>query len=103
MGANGAGKSTLLQLLAGKFMVSPDTVRVLGRPAFHDLALTASGTLGYLGPQWRRDVASAGSNVPMQAGPTIAGQQRLHAACQNAADMGLAHKQRASLCSDRKC
>ena len=67
VGANGAGKSSLLQLLAGKFMVQPDTIRVLGRPAFHDLALSATGTLGYLGPQWRRDIACAGSNVPMQA------------------------------------
>ena len=67
LGANGAGKSTLLQLLAGKYMVGQDTVRILGRPAFHDLVLTSSGDLGYLGPQWRRDIAYAGSNVPMQA------------------------------------
>ena len=32
-----AGKSTLLQLLAGKHMVAPDAIRVLGRPAFHDI------------------------------------------------------------------
>ena len=67
LGANGAGKSTLLQLLAGKYMVGQDAVRILGRPAFHDLVLTSSGDLGYLGPQWRRDIAYAGSNVPMQA------------------------------------
>ena len=37
IGANGAGKTTLLQILAGKHMVDPDAVRVLGRPAFHDI------------------------------------------------------------------
>lgn len=60
-GANGAGKTTLLQVLAGKYLVNEDTVRILGRPAFHDLRLASSGDLSYLGPQWRRDVASAGT------------------------------------------
>ena len=62
------GKTTLLQLLAGKYMVGQEVVRVLGRPAFHDLQLVASGQLSYLGPQWRRDIAFAGNNIPMQAG-----------------------------------
>lgn len=66
IGANGAGKTTLLQILAGKHMVGRDAVRVLGRPAFHDIALTANGELGYLGPQWRRDIAFAGNDVPLQ-------------------------------------
>ena len=70
-GANGAGKTTLLQLLAGKYMVGPDVVRILGRPAFHDLQLTSSGELSYLGPQWRRDIAFAGNNVPMQVWKNI--------------------------------
>jgi CCR4-NOT complex subunit CAF16 len=66
-GANGAGKTTLLQILAGKYMVGgEDTVRVLGRSAFHDIHLTSSGTLSYLGSQWRRNVAVAGGNIPMQ-------------------------------------
>lgn len=65
-GANGAGKTTLLQVLAGKYMVGQDVVHILGRPAFHDLALTSSGALSYLGPQWRRDIAFAGNNVAMQ-------------------------------------
>ena len=30
-------------------MVDPDMVRVLGRSAFHDTALTSSGDLAYLG------------------------------------------------------
>ena len=47
-------------------MVGQDVVRVLSRPAFHDLVLTSSGDLGYLGPQWRRDIGCAGSDVPMQ-------------------------------------
>lgn len=65
-GANGAGKTTLLQILGGKYMVGEDCVRILGRPAFHDLQLVSSGDLSYLGPQWRRDIAFAGNNIPMQ-------------------------------------
>ena len=34
-----AGKTSLLQVLAGKYMVGQDTVRILGRPAFHDIHL----------------------------------------------------------------
>jgi len=41
LGANGVGKSTLLRLLAGRHMVPPHAVRVLGRPAFHDTTLAA--------------------------------------------------------------
>ncbi len=41
VGANGAGKTTLLRILAGKHMVPPDRVRVLGRPAFADTSLAA--------------------------------------------------------------
>ena len=35
------GKSTLLQVLAGQRMVAPDVVRILGRPAFHDVVSIA--------------------------------------------------------------
>jgi CCR4-NOT complex subunit CAF16 len=35
-GANGADKTTLLRILAGKHMVDPTRVRVLGTSAFHD-------------------------------------------------------------------
>ncbi|KAG7667978.1 putative ABC transporter I family member 21 [Nannochloris sp. 'desiccata'] len=65
-GANGAGKTTLLQVLAGKYMVGKDTVRILGRPAFHDIQLVSSGELSYLGPQWRRDIAFAGNDIALQ-------------------------------------
>ena len=65
-GANGAGKTTLLQVLAGKYMVGQDVVRILGRPAFHDIQLVSSGDLSYLGPQWRRDIAFAGNDIAMQ-------------------------------------
>ncbi|KAM1160157.1 hypothetical protein ACFX19_033806 [Malus domestica] len=41
-------------------------VRVLGRSAFHDTTLTGSGDLSYLGGEWRRDVAFAGFDVPIQ-------------------------------------
>lgn len=47
-------------------MVDPTMVRVLGRSAFHDTALTGSGDLSYLGGEWRRDVAFAGFDVPIQ-------------------------------------
>lgn len=43
------GKTTILKILGGKHMVEPDMVKVLGRSAFHDTALTASGDLSYLG------------------------------------------------------
>ncbi|XP_009587957.1 ABC transporter I family member 20-like [Nicotiana tabacum] len=66
VGSNGAGKTTILKILGGKHMVEPDMVRVLGRSAFHDTALTSSGDLSYLGGEWRREVAFAGFEVPIQ-------------------------------------
>lgn len=65
-GANGAGKTSVLEVLAGKHMVSQDSVRILGRPAFYDLLLVSSGQLGYLGNQWRRNVACAGDGLALQ-------------------------------------
>ncbi|WVZ56735.1 hypothetical protein U9M48_007224 [Paspalum notatum var. saurae] len=66
LGSNGAGKTTILKILGGKHMVDPSMVRVLGRSAFHDTALTSSGDLCYLGGEWRRDVAFAGFQVNIQ-------------------------------------
>eukprot|EP00262_Sarcandra_glabra_P000625 TRINITY_DN1074_c0_g1_i1.p1 TRINITY_DN1074_c0_g1~~TRINITY_DN1074_c0_g1_i1.p1 ORF type:complete len:328 (+),score=51.37 TRINITY_DN1074_c0_g1_i1:95-1078(+) len=66
VGSNGAGKTTILKILGGKHMVDPDMVCVLGRSAFHDTRLTSSGDLCYLGGEWRRDVAFAGFEVPIQ-------------------------------------
>ncbi|KAK9822353.1 hypothetical protein WJX74_011049 [Apatococcus lobatus] len=66
LGANGAGKTTLLQILAGKHMVGQEVVRIIGRSAFHDIKLTSTGELAYLGPQWRRTIASAGHDIPLQ-------------------------------------
>ncbi|XP_019090604.1 PREDICTED: ABC transporter I family member 20 isoform X2 [Camelina sativa] len=66
VGSNGAGKTTILRILGGKHMVEPHMVRVLGRSAFHDTGLTSSGDLCYLGGEWRRDVAFAGFEVPIQ-------------------------------------
>ncbi|KAL5538924.1 hypothetical protein UlMin_012833 [Ulmus minor] len=66
VGSNGAGKTTILKILGGKHMVEPHMVRVLGRSAFHDTGLTSSGDLCYLGGEWRRDVAFAGFDVPIQ-------------------------------------
>ena len=58
IGSNGAGKSTLLRLLAGKHMVPKETIRVLGRPAFHDMSLNSR--VAYLGDSmWKRDIPSA--------------------------------------------
>ena len=39
VGANGAGKTTLLRVVAGKHLVAPGSLRVLGRPAFDDTSL----------------------------------------------------------------
>lgn len=47
LGANGVGKSTLLRLVAGRHMIPPDVIRVLGRAAFHDTSL--ADELGFLG------------------------------------------------------
>ncbi|KAI9071391.1 hypothetical protein K1719_046635 [Acacia pycnantha] len=66
VGSNGAGKTTILKILGGKHMVEPGMVRVLGRSAFHDTTLISSGDLCYLGGEWRRDVAFAGFDVPIQ-------------------------------------
>jgi len=40
LGANGVGKSTLLRLLAGRHKIAGEVVRVLGRAAFEDTALS---------------------------------------------------------------
>ncbi|XP_041018650.1 ABC transporter I family member 20-like [Juglans microcarpa x Juglans regia] len=72
VGSNGAGKTIILKILAGKHMVEPHMVCILGRSAFHDTTLTSSGDLSYLGwvellfLQWRRDVAFVGFEVPIQ-------------------------------------
>ncbi|EFJ30247.1 ATP-binding cassette transporter, subfamily I, member 1, SmABCI1 [Selaginella moellendorffii] len=66
IGANGAGKTTVLKIIGGKHFVHPDMVRVLGKSAFHDTSITCSGDLSYLGGEWRRDVAFAGFDVPIQ-------------------------------------
>jgi CCR4-NOT complex subunit CAF16 len=47
LGANGVGKSTLLRLVAGRHLIPPEVVSVLGRPAFHDTHL--SGEVAFLG------------------------------------------------------
>ncbi len=73
VGENGAGKTTLLQLIAGQYMVNKDTIRILGRPAFHDTSLICSGDMSYLGTAWRRDIAFAGYGVALQ-GDFSAGQ-----------------------------
>jgi CCR4-NOT complex subunit CAF16 len=47
LGANGVGKSTLLRLIAGRHLITPETIRVLGRPAFQDTSL--AGEVAFLG------------------------------------------------------
>ena len=54
IGANGAGKTTLLRILAGKHMIDPQRVRVLGTSAFHDPAL--SGRIEFLGGRFPFEV-----------------------------------------------
>uniref|UniRef100_A0A7S0V9H2 ABC transporter domain-containing protein n=1 Tax=Polytomella parva TaxID=51329 RepID=A0A7S0V9H2_9CHLO len=65
-GENGAGKTTLLQLLAGKYMVSKESISILGRPPFHDMKLTCSGQLSYLGNSWRKDTCFSGYGATYQ-------------------------------------
>jgi CCR4-NOT complex subunit CAF16 len=72
LGANGAGKTSLLKVLGGHHLVPPGAVSVLGRPPFHDTTLSSSGALAYLGGNWEREVAFAGSAVPL-AGDVAAG------------------------------
>lgn len=40
-------------------------VLVLGRPPFHDTELTTSGHLAYVGGNWTRDIAFAGTSIPL--------------------------------------
>jgi CCR4-NOT complex subunit CAF16 len=54
IGANGAGKTTLLRIIAGKHMVDPARVRVLGASAFHDPTL--SGRIEFLGGRFPFEV-----------------------------------------------
>jgi CCR4-NOT complex subunit CAF16 len=54
IGANGAGKTTLLRIIAGKHMIDPRTVRVLGAPAFHEPTL--SGKIEFLGGRFPFEV-----------------------------------------------
>jgi CCR4-NOT complex subunit CAF16 len=54
IGANGAGKTTLMRVIAGKHMVDPDRVRVLGASAFHDPGL--SSRLEFLGGRFPFEV-----------------------------------------------
>ena len=61
------GKTTLLRILAGKHMVGgKETVRVLGRSAFHDTALTCDGDLAYLGGSWSKTVGCAVSELKQE-------------------------------------
>lgn len=59
LGANGVGKSTLLRLIAGRHMIDPAIIRVLGRAAFHDTTLAG-------------DVAFVGGPFPFAADITVA-------------------------------
>jgi CCR4-NOT complex subunit CAF16 len=45
LGANGAGKTTLLQLIAGKYMVGRDSIRVLQQSPFFDMVSQPVGRM----------------------------------------------------------
>lgn len=64
VGSNGAGKTTLLKILGGRHMVHEDCVRVLGRPAFHDVSL--NDRVALLTGTWVRDIAFTAHSVPLQ-------------------------------------
>jgi energy-coupling factor transporter ATP-binding protein EcfA2 len=76
IGANGAGKTTLLKVLAGKHMVPREQVLVLGQPPFHATELTTSGHLAYVGGNWTRDIAFAGTSIPLTVRRRQQQQQR---------------------------
>eukprot|EP00955_Chlamydomonas_euryale_P029825 314337-Chlamydomonas_euryale.AAC.1 len=40
-------------------------VHVLGRPPFSETQLTTSGDLSYVGGNWSRDIAFAGTSIPL--------------------------------------
>jgi len=65
VGPNGAGKTTLLKVLAGKHMIPESAVHILGSSPFHDMGLTMSGRLSYIGGNWERDIAFAGYKIPL--------------------------------------
>jgi CCR4-NOT complex subunit CAF16 len=54
VGGNGTGKTTLLSLAAGRHMVAPEVLRVLGRPAFYDTTLVES--VSFIGGSFPVDV-----------------------------------------------
>ena len=59
----------MLQILAGKTMVSEDAVRIIGKPPFHDINMTAPASSAYLGSQWRRNIGSAAASSLARAPP----------------------------------
>lgn len=46
-------------------MIPEEAVRILGRAPFHDTGLTTSGDLSYIGGNWQRDIAFAGTSIPL--------------------------------------
>jgi CCR4-NOT complex subunit CAF16 len=54
VGSNGAGKTTLLRIIAGKHLIPPGDLQVLGRPAFYDTALASQVT--FLGGKFVVDI-----------------------------------------------
>jgi CCR4-NOT complex subunit CAF16 len=76
VGANGAGKTTLLYLLAGRYLIDPSAVRVLGRPAFHDTDLQARRA--FLGGGFPLDVDLRVSEIlARREGADLARRERL--------------------------
>jgi hypothetical protein len=51
-------------------------VLVLGRPPFHDTELTTSGQLAYVGGNWTRDIAFAGTSIPLTVSKDVQQQQQ---------------------------
>jgi CCR4-NOT complex subunit CAF16 len=75
VGGNGTGKTTLLSLLAGRHMMAPQVIRVLGRPAFYDTSLVER--VAFLGGSFPFDV-DLGVEEILAARPCDAGRASRH-------------------------
>jgi len=66
LGFNGCGKSTLLKLLAGKHMVSDNSVQLLEKDAFRDFSIL-NNKIRFLDLDWGMRSVAFGASAPLMA------------------------------------